>query len=249
MSAAPDLRSSGDIGIWLMQAPDIGTYLPGGAFTIDVDPPPRRPIGLRNIRAVHGLITNLSRLGHHPTTPVFSLIPWNAGIGWASYVSVDSVACAMARRTHHAHLFGRPCNVRLGPLARLRAPIVGAPGPRILRIRTQTPIVIRGLTDPGCRPGHRRIGPALTSTMTSWLPRRVGLELGPQSVRTEVICASGGMRRVQLGGHLGAVYGWTGEIILRTNACGHWLLELGARIGFGGRVAFGFGRITVERGP
>jgi len=243
--------------IWAEPAPDIGTHIPGGAFGLDVTPPPRFPIGLSDTRGIHGLVTALTDLPHHPTVPMFALAPWSGGVGWAVHVAVDEAARRLAGRTHHGHhLFGRPVDVRCGPLMRLRAPDVGAPGMREIVLRTVTPIVIRGngrINDTG-RHGagtrHRRVrvdGGALTSTLCAWLPRRVGLRSDPHMARVEVYRERGGRRRVRVGGRLGVVEGWTGEMGIRANAYGHWLLALAALLGLGARVAFGFGRVTVER--
>lgn len=247
--------------VWQEPAPSIGHHLPGGACSLDADPAPRWPITIESTRALHGLVTAISGLPHHPTVPTVVLAPWPDGLGWAAYVATDGAARAMAGRTHTgAHLFGRPCNVRCGPLMRLRSPVVSGVGPRELRVRTLTPLVVRGngrVNDGGREGagGRRRThydapnGGLLTSTLSAWLPRRVGLQLRPDVLRTEIVSVRGRGRTVRIGGHLGSVRGWEGELVVRTNAVGEWLWALGALLGVGGRVGFGFGRVEVERCP
>lgn len=238
--------------VWSLPAPDIGHHLPGGACSLDASPAPRRPVTLESTRVLHGLVTALSGLPHHPTTPTIALAPWPEGLGWAAYVCTDGAARAMAGRTHGAHLFGRPCSVRCGPLMRLRAPVVSTEGPRELVVRTATPLIVRGFEARVSRktgerrPARRDVdGAVLTATLSSWLPRRVGLALAPDTVRVEALRAQGRMRRQRIGGHLGTVSCWEGEVVVRTNAVGEWLLRVGALLGVGARVGFGFGRITV----
>jgi CRISPR/Cas system endoribonuclease Cas6 (RAMP superfamily) len=48
------------------------------------------------------------------------------------------------------------------------------------------------------------------------------------------------------GGKLKAMRGWVGHMIVDCNAPAHWLLEVAARVGLGGRTAFGFGRVRVS---
>lgn len=246
--------------VWQEPAPRLDDlHLPGGAFSIEVSPSPRRPIELGQTRALHGLVTAISGLPHHPTTPTIVLAPWVGGVGWAAYLCTDGAARATAGRTHTgAHLFGRPVNVRCGALIRLRAPVVDDVGPRELRVRTKTPLVIRGngRVNDGGREGagtrQRRsveepTAAALTNTLHAWLPRRVGVQLRPDVVRTELVRCRGRARGVRLGDRLGLVRGWEGDLVVRTNAVGEWLWHLGAVLGVGGRVGFGFGRVEVER--
>jgi hypothetical protein len=52
---------------------------------------------------------------------------------------------------------------------------------------------------------------------------------------------------VLLRGKVGPVRGWSGSVVVETNAVGRWLLECAGRgLGLGGRTAFGFGRVRVE---
>lgn len=242
--------------VWSLGAPSVGHYLPGGAFSLDANPAPRRSIELPQARALHGMVTAISGLPHHPTVPMVTLAPWPDGLGWAAYLAVSEAARMTAGRTHEAHLFGRPCSVRCGPLMQLRAPVVSDTGPRDLEVRTTTPLVVRGngrLNEhgrhgAGSRQRAQRVGGgALTSTVCSWMPRRVGVELAPDSTRMEVTAEHGRTRTVRLGGHLGAVVGWEGSMRVRTNAVGEWLLRCGVLLGVGARVGFGFGRIEVSR--
>lgn len=228
--------------VWWTRPPPAPLYAPGGAMALDATPRPRRRIGLAQSRVLHGAITEAAGLGHHPTLPLIALAPVPDGLGWAAYVAMDSAARALAGQCHGVHLFGAPVTLRCGPLWRLKLPQVEDIGPRVLRVRTVTPLCLRG-PQPWPRPG------ALTVTLRSWLPRRVGVELDRHALlRTELIGRpQGRVVRVRLGEHLGTATGWRGELVLRTNALGEWLWRLGGLLGVGARVGFGFGRVEVER--
>jgi CRISPR/Cas system endoribonuclease Cas6 (RAMP superfamily) len=74
------------------------------------------------------------------------------------------------------------------------------------------------------------------------VPARVRLEGPPRPTDPR--------RGPSVGGD-GRVRGWMGSVTVETSAMGVWLLEVAAELGLGGRVAYGFGRVsvTVEGGP
>ena len=93
---------------WLLGAPPFGEYLPGGAFSLRITPPPKWPIELRNTRALHGLATSLIGKPHDTVAPGFVLIPTNTTpSGWAIYVPAPEDALRLAGRQHQGTLFDR----------------------------------------------------------------------------------------------------------------------------------------------
>jgi hypothetical protein len=232
-----------DSNHWLDGAPPYGEYLPGGGMSLTISPPPKWALEHRSVRALHGMVTGLSGQGHDPTTPKFSLIPTRGGSQWSVLFQSEAVARSLAGRVHHAILFDRPVAVRCGLLHRLRAPVVTTRGHRTLRVDAITPVHIR--KDGG---HHTHLYPTarnLTSTMASWLPRLLGLELGEEAIQLHLVERHTMPEHTPLGGKYGCVSGWSGHIIVDTNATGEWMLRAAEVVGLGGRVAFGFGRIRV----
>lgn len=188
------------------------------------------------------MVTNLLGIPHHPTVPQFTLVPWPNAFGWGVYCQHDSAARATAGREHTAVLFDRDVTARCGPLARIRSPVIGRRGRRRVRIDAVTPVLVRGEADAIYT---APTGENIRSTIAAWLPRRVGLQIDGDDVMLELVERETQPATVETGGKFGATRGWVGHVVVETNAVGHWLLELGARIGLGGRVALGFGRVRV----
>lgn len=239
---------------WLAGMPPYGEHLPGGAMTIAFDPQPRWPMQLRNARGLHGALTTL-RGGPHERYPAWSLRPWLGG--WAVYVADTGEARVWAGNTLNGALWDRPTAFQFGPLVKLRAPAVPKRGGSLVRIDAITPIVTRsmgGLNPCTCptvdtlrgalsgellyrlSPTHRDEAPG-EDAWTQWVRPRVQVELVERHTEPA---------RTPLGGKFGVVEGWQGHVVLRVNAVAYWLLLATERAtGFGGRVAFGFGRIRV----
>lgn len=227
---------------WLLGAPPFGTHLPGGGFELSVSPAPRWKVELRNTRSLHGLVTALGIL-HHPTIPQFTLVPWPTDFGWGVYTQHDAAARAVAGREHRARLFDQDVTAQCGPLARLRAPVVTHRGRRRLRIDAITPVCVRADQESmHTMPTSEN----LHSTLASWLPRRLGIEVPGDELVLELVSRETQPATVETGGKFGATRGFVGHCIVETNAVGEWLLRVSALIGLGGRVAFGFGRVRVS---
>lgn len=243
-------RLVGERGIkrqpWLLGAPIAGPHLPGGFVVLGVDPRPQWPVEHRNVRALHGMVTALIGEPHDPTIPGFSLVPWHCGVGWGVYIRGDGAAARLANmREAPARLFDREVRVSSGPLARLKTPAVTKRGRRRLRIDAITPVIIRAT---GKTRVAYRVQPTagnLKSTMSTWLPGRLGVALGPDDLRLDVLESATQTERVDLGGKLGAMPGFVGHLVIECNAPAHWLLLAAERVGLGARTAFGFGRIRV----
>jgi hypothetical protein len=228
---------------WLLGAPPYGSHLPGGGVELHVSPPPAWAVEHRHVRLLHGLVTAL--LGHeHAQTADVALVPWPSGLGWGLYVRDEEAARSLASREHDGVLFDRPVRVRCGPLVRLRAPIVRRRGHQRVRVDTVTPVVISTLAST-----VTHLAPtseSLRSTLSVNLARRLGLEIDPATLPLEIVEHDTRPERVPIGGTFGVVPGWSGRVVVDTNAVGRWLLECAARIGLGGSVALGFGRVRVS---
>lgn len=225
-------------------------YLPGGWMELRMAPAPRRAIRHEEIRALHGVVTGLVQ-GHDDNDPRFALFPYAgevAGIGWALYVPDQVTALRIAGRGHYVSWQGRSVLLRCGEMQRWKAPVV--PDRRVtLVVQTITPVIIRSSgrhgTPQHARSYTRACESNILSTLAAWLPRRCGIERGLK-IRTRFIANDTHPETVRLSGRYGAMTGWAGTIVLEANPPAHWLLKAAEHVGLGGRVAYGFGRITVR---
>jgi hypothetical protein len=223
-------------------------------MTMAFDPAPEWPMQLRNARGLHGALTAL-RGKRHDRFPAWSLSPWRAG--WAVYVADFVEARAWASHSLNGTLWDRPTTFSFGALARLRAPVNVKRGRSRVRVDALTPIVTRSMggANPCTRPTSDTLRGALDGELlyrlspthrhnapnedawTKWVRPRVQIEMVER--HTEPV-------HTPLGGKYGDVAGWQGYVVVDVNAVALWLLFATERaMGFGGRVAFGFGRIRV----
>lgn len=225
-------------------------YLPGGWMELRVAPALPRPILHHEIRSLHGMLTGLVG-GHRQPDPSFALFPYEgemAGIGWALYVPDQMTALRIASRGHYVSWQGRSVLLRCGALQRWQAPVV--PDRRAtLVVQTITPVIVRSSgrhgTPQHARSYTRACESNILSTLAAWLPRRCGIEHGLK-IRMRFIANDTGPAKVRLSGQYGTMFGWAGTIVLEANPVAHWLLKAAEHVGLGGRVAYGFGRITVK---
>lgn len=229
---------------WLLGAPPFGEYLPGGAVGLKVYPPPEWPIELRNTRALHGLATSLLGRPHDPTLPGFTLIPTRlAASGWGMYVPAAEDALRLANARIDGVLFDREVVVSCGSMHRLKSPVVTRRGRRRLRIDCVTPVVIRSQ---GGTVRHTYPTAAnLLSTLTAWTPQRLGITLGPDDARLMLLERATQPEWTPMGGKYGRTGGFVGYMVVECNSVAEWLLRCCETLGFGGKTAFGFGRIRV----
>lgn len=231
---------------WLKGPPPIGPFLPGGGFALHVSPPPQWEVQLRNTRGLHGMVTQLLGEPHHPNQPGFTLIPLGRGVGWGVFVANEETAARVAGRTVSGVLFDREVTVSCGPLHRVKTPAVTKRGRQRIRIDAITPVCMR--TDHSKRTHLYPTQGNLHSTLSAWLPRRLGLDIPEEDVRLELVERQTQPDRVPTGGKYGVTVGWTGHVVLEVNAVAAWLFRCAETIGLGGRTAFGFGRIKVSDG-
>jgi hypothetical protein len=229
--------------IWQQPAPQ-AEYLPGAGITLDMSP--HFIFEHNQISALHGMLSNLVN-GHTAHTPDFSLIPWPRGCGWAIYVTDLAIAKTLAAHNHEVFLNGKRCLLKCGPLLKIKAPKI-APGTYTMRIDAITPIHIRSYGSTVLRgtPSSRYLkgtlgGAILARLNTRFTQSELALEMLESSTRMESIWIRGN------GAKLGGVSGWVGSVVVRVNAPARWLLECSALgVGYGGKVAWGFGRIKAH---
>lgn len=240
--------------IWERPAPVFGAWLPGLAVEIRLET--LRPRGggwvserlsLHAARTLHAVTTRALGLPHAPEAPGFALIPTNASrSAWGLYVPDEQVLLDAIAREHRAEAFGRAARLCFGTRARLRAPTV-TPGRHRIRVDVVTPLVVRTHRASGREVTHARPNPATLVSALITVARRLGLDVDPADLAVDEVEHDGevvGLPILSIGD--GEVRGWLGALVLDCNAPARWLFEVAARIGLGGRVAFGFGRIAVR---
>lgn len=237
----PSKRKGEEPDAWLLPAPELD-YLPGGAFTLDLRP--RHKFPHHQLSALHGMVTTITG-PHHPNKPQFALIPWDCGCGWAVYVADLDVARMVAGKAHGVRFNGGNATLRCGPMVRIKAPRV-ATGIHRLRIEAITPVHVRCENNTVLRLVPTAAN--LRGTLDGFLPKRLGVTVDPGQTVVRVIEDCTRTERTRINGRASfeGTPGWVGHVIVETNAVGRWLFECAALgLGYGGKVAFGFGRIRV----
>lgn len=239
----PERALKKDQNPWVCAAPVYSAeYLPGGVCTLETTPPTK--FEHRHLRMLHGLITALTG-DHDQNIPRFALVPAETRLGWSVWLSSDEMA-AFAGSSHAGRLGPRRVTLTAGPLERIAAP--PAPERRRYRVRIDavTPVLVRN-NNSYTNTAKTHTAPTtgnLHSTLTAWLPRRIGLTLDAETVRLELVDRDTFPEHVPVG-KVGGTRGWLGSCVVEVNAPGLWLLRVAECIGLGGRCAFGFGRIRV----
>ena len=248
LRAAPAIRApvvtvtEPAIDPWSLPSPSLDR-LPGGFVTIELSS--RKTFEHWQLSALHGVMTSVTG-PHLPHEPRFALLPWPSGCGWAAYLSQDGDARAVAGKAHVVRLGSSHVQIRFGSLVRV-APKAYAPGRYRVRIDAVTPVHVRsyGSTVVRIHPSARH----MRGTLDGFMPRRLGLTIPPGHIALDLVESDFSESFVQLGGRkeFGMTAGWVGHCIVETNAVGRFLLGCCALgLGYGGKVAFGFGRVRVS---
>ena len=212
-------------------------YAWGSRITLPGSPPPRH---------LHGMLSG-ALAEPHAQTARWSLVPLSRAEGaapgreWAVLWHRETDAARLAQTTHPVHVRGEASTLSLGPLTRLRTPAAPAPGLYRVAVDAVTPVThgVDGRSRAVVTPTTATVLSALGETLS-----RTGLTTGRLHV-AEVDAATQRQHH-DLGGHVGEVVGWVGRIVVTCNAPAAWALLLCRSLGFGGRVAFGLGRVHVE---
>lgn len=197
-------------------------------------------------RHLHGMLSTI--LGEaHAQTARWSLVPLSSAEGaapgreWAVLWHREPDAARLASTAHPVHHHGEPRTLTLGPLTRLRTPAPLAPGLYRVAVDAVTPVThgVDGRSRAVVTPTTATVLSALGETLA-----RSGLTTG--RLHVAAVEASTMRQPHDLGGHVREVIGWVGRVVVTCNAPAAWALLLCRALGFGGRVAFGLGRVHVE---
>jgi len=235
-------------------APSIGPWLPGLAVELQLETLRleqggwvRARLALRDARSLHAAVTQALGVPHDRKRPDFALIPTNASrSAWGLYVADEAVLARALDREHRVVLAGRAGRIRFGTRARLRAPTVDS-GRYRLRIDTITPLVVRTHRADGRE--VTRLEPKAPTLISALLTvaRRLGLAIAPEDLLVEQVEHDGEVVTLPIDKISdGEIRGWLGSLVITCNAPARWLFEVAARVGLGGRVAFGFGRVVIR---
>ena len=221
------------------------THLRPRGMELHFDPPlhasPRYAAeGLR--RHLHAMVTGLVARDHHGYLPAWALVPL-APSGWGVLLYDPADAERLRGVAHEARVGGWRGTVTLGPaMSSPRTPAALAPGRYVVTLDTITPAhhVSAGRTRAVTQPGVETVLSALSLAL-----QMAGVSpAGRQHV--EAVACDAQPERVTIGGHSGAVAGWVGRLTIECNAPAAWALQIAAIVGFGGKCAFGLGRVRVR---
>jgi hypothetical protein len=199
------------------------------------------------MRGVHGAVSALLGdtvgIHHMKRLPTFAARVHEAR-------SLRVVVWGDAGRLLYGHRFNgvlwdRPTTFAVDDVVDVSAPTHALKrGKTMVRLTAITPVVISkdGHTRDEVRPNKATVQRSLAGEFMA----RVGAPVKPEHVLAEVVAIRTEPSHVRMGGKLGTVSGWLGEVDLVVNAPALWLLKVAEKVGFGSRVAFGFGRIAVE---
>lgn len=211
--------------------------------------PPLRPQGRAAEESVrrhlHGLLSLLVARDHDANAPAWSLVPMR-GEAWGA-VLYDPATVERLRGTEHEVTVG-DCRTRvtLGPaVVRLRAPATLTPGRYVVTLDAVTPVVqtTMGRTRAVTQPTATTVLGALS------LALQVAGVSPSGRIHVERVTCETQPERVRLGGHIGAsgvIVGWVGRLTIECNAPAAWALQVAAQVGYGGKCAYGLGRVRVE---
>lgn len=194
-------------------------------------------------RHIHGLVAHLVATPHAQVAQWALAMPAGSSgrSGWGVVLFRRDDAERLAGLARGVQLGAQRCELRCGPVVRLRAPPLLETGRYRVIVDAVTPVshMIAGRTRPVTQPSVDTV-----LRCAGDLLQRLALTTGRMHVAS-VACETSA-ERVVIGGHVGAVTGWVGRIIVECNAPAAWALSLARHAGLGGRVAYGLGRVRVE---
>jgi hypothetical protein len=234
---------------------DLASYpdtLPGGLLPLALDPCPAGGVALADTRAVHALLTGAFGQDHNTLVPTFALLLTPTPSGWSVLHRDRALALQWQGRSWRGHWFGRgEVRATFGACSVPYTPEFSAPGLYRVRLLAHTPVCVRNSVQDKTTYPHPT-GPSLVGALTGGLRERLSLRrqgvegcvrLRMVEHHTETVRQRSSRFSDEPGGFLA---GWRGRVVVETDALGLWLLRCAERIGLGGRVSLGFGRVELE---
>lgn len=237
---------------WMAEPPPYDAYFQGGACEISVTPRPRT-WGFYALGKLHGMVSTVmgdSGVPHHPRFPMFTVSL--DGMGRPLLILSDNEgASVVANGRFPVEVDRRPGFLTVGPLRRLRTPTVFGRGPRIIRIHSESPVVVRRTVRkqmPGHQGGYHTTPTSenMAATIGSQFCERLGLGLAHHNTEVELLSNNTRGVKTYTNEKVRLTWGWEGTVTLRVNAPAEWLFRCAEVLGLGGRTAYGFGRVRVE---
>lgn len=238
-------------------APDAPTPVPAprSPWTATVGPQPEHitPVGIplalsarlptrdATRRHLHGLVSHLVGRDHHRTLAAWALVPY--GQAWAVVAFVPEAAERLRGVAREVQVGGVRATLTTPTRpVRLRAPPSYAPGRYRVTIEALSLVVHYADGRTVMRPAPR--AETILSVASAAILYAGTGPVGRLHVES-VDVSDAHVDRVELGGHLGVMRGWTGRVVVECNAPAAWALKLCEHTGMGGRVAYGLGRVRV----
>lgn len=250
--------------VWARPSPPYASTFSGGLLEFKLSDGPSGGIPLADVRALHGAVCELigqekvpyqsgKTSNGHPD--IFFLL-WPYSTGWALYSPCEATIKFLAGKARRIHVFQKQTGIAFASTpVRLRAPGPVQPGIYQTTVKTLTPIVVRNhkkTTALRDKLSYHSLNAACFrgSLVSNLAHTRLGADVPQDSIAIRVVRESSEPTTVNVGGFKwgarGVVHGVVGEATLQTNAVGLWLLECAKRIGMGGRVSIGFGRVDLS---
>jgi len=233
---------------WFAPPPAFDSWMPGGACEL-------RMSQSATLTQVHGAVSAV--LGDSGVDHGRRFSPFALDVDGLRRVRLilhtEEAAAVIAHGRFQTMVGDRRATLSVGPLQRIRAPVVHGLGPRRVRVEALTPVLIRHRVTDETRPSGK-VTLTYRSGHTDQIANAVGVQfcerLGlpyVELLRMEHVDSSTSPAVVNLGRKIKGIAGWVGTVDLRTNGVGEWLLRAAEIMRLGGRTAYGLGRVRVTR--
>lgn len=205
-------------------------------------------------RLVHGVVSTLVGRNHDARFPAWSLVP-QATRRWGVILYDPADAERLRGTDHQVPLGADSTTVRVSREAiRLRTPPALAPGRYRVTLDAVTEVInshTRTTTAEDGAERRRKVPVEKPTATTVYGAVSLALQMAGVTALSRLhfaqVEARTERRWVRFGFvSAGAIRGWVGRLVIDCNAPAAWALQVAAQIGFGGKCAFGLGRVRVQ---
>lgn len=227
--------------------------IPGGLLPLAIDPAPSGGVPLEDLRALHGLLCGAFGKDHNTLVPNFALLLTPTPSGWSVLHRDLATALQWQGRTWRGHWFHRGvARVTFGACSVPYTPERAAQGIYRVHLTAHTPVIVCNGSSGAKVAYHEPTSASLAGALEGGLRERLSLRRdGVEGcVRLALLRHQTRLERVRstkFVDHRGQfLQGWRGSLTVEVNELGLWLLRCAERIGLGGRVSIGFGRVELN---